>query len=50
MKNIGKKIIYSDKKEVIIINENNTHILVQFNCGIKICTNKIYYTKQLNNF
>ena len=38
---IGKRIQYNKDMAGIIIDQNNTHVLIQFDSGTKYCTPKI---------
>lgn len=41
---IGDKLNYFGK-EVTVLETNQTHVLIQFESGTKICTNKFTFSK-----
>ena len=38
---IGKRVQYNKDMSGVIVNQNNTHVLIQFESGAKYCTPKI---------
>ncbi len=42
---IGKNIQYNSKEKVVVLDEDDTHILIQFDSGAKIVTSKNLYNR-----